>query len=726
MNPLQGLVFGWGARLPVTLQSEAAECGLACLAMIAGYHGHPSDMTELRRRMSLSLKGVNLKHLVCMAEQVGFASRPVRLDLDELQLLKTPCILHWDLNHFVVLRSATRDEIVIHDPAAGVRRLPMALVSKHFTGVALELTPIAGFEPAQPAPRVRMSSLLGRMVGIRRSLAQLFLMALAIEVFTVLSPLFLQWVVDHALVTADASLLLVLALGFALLMLLRTAVFAMRGWMLIVLGASLRVQGPSNLFSHLINLPAAYFEARHLGDVMSRFGSQQQILQAITTDVVETVLDGLLAVVTLVIMFLFAPLLAAVVLAGALCYAALRWVSYTPLRNASAEAIVWAARRDSHFLETLRGIKTIKLFNNQEGRRAQWMNLMVETVNRQLSTQKLRLLLRIANSLLVGSLAIGVVWLGAHGVIENRLTVGMLLAFLAYKDQFLGRVGNLIDRTVDLTMLRLHAERLADIALTAPEPRAHQPPIDTPMPPVAIEARNLRFRYGDSEPWILDRLSFCVEPGETVAIVGASGCGKTTLMKILASLLPQVEGELLVNGEPLASVGVARWRSLIGVVMQDDQLFAGSVADNISFFSERPDAQRIEECARLAALHDELAAMPMGYNTLVGDMGTVLSGGQKQRVLIARALYRQPSVLLLDEATSHLDMDNEKRVSAAIRALRVTRIIVAHRPETIQSADRVIYLDAVGGRAPSDLSARRTVELAAVPHAAAVAQIGSS
>lgn len=725
MNPLQGLVFGWGARLPVILQAEAAECGLACLAMIAGYHGQPSDMTELRHRMSLSLKGVNLKHLIGMAEQVGFASRPVRLDLDELQLLKTPCILHWDLNHFVVLRSATRDEIVIHDPATGVRRLPMALVSKHFTGVALELTPIAGFEPAQPAPRVRLGSLLGRMVGIRRSLVQLFLMALAIEVFTVLSPLFLQWVVDHALVTADRSLLLVLALGFGLLMLIRTAVFAMRGWMLMALGASIRVQGPSNLFSHLINLPCAFFEARYLGDVMSRFGSQQEILQAITTDVVETVLDGLLAAVTLVIMFLFAPLLAAVVLAGALLYAALRWVSYTPLRNASAEAIVWAARRDSHFLETLRGIKTIKLFNNQEGRRAQWMNLMVETVNRQLSTQRLRLLLRIANSLLVGSLAIGVVWLGATGVIENQLTVGMLLAFLAYKDQFLARVGNLIDRTVELTMLRLHAERLADIALTTPEPRTPQTAFDAPMPPVAIEARNLRFRYSDNEPWILDRLSFRVEPGETVAIVGASGCGKTTLMKILASLLPQVEGELLVDGVPLASLGLARWRSLIGVVMQDDQLFAGSVADNICFFAEHPDARRIEECAQLAALHDELAAMPMGYNTLIGDMGTVLSGGQKQRLLIARALYRQPILLLLDEATSHLDMDNEKRVSAAIRALRVTRIIVAHRPETIQSADRVIYLDAVGGRAPSDLSARRAVELAAVPHVAAV-QIGSS
>jgi ATP-binding cassette subfamily B protein RaxB len=713
MKPLDEPAFGWSTRLPMTLQSEAAECGLACISMVAAYHGHLSDMAELRRRMSLSLKGVNLKHLIGMAEQVGLASRPVRLELGELPLLKTPCILHWDLNHFVVLRSATRDQIVIHDPATGVRQLPMALVSKHFTGVALEFAPIAGFEPAEPAPRVRLRSLLGRIVGIRRSLVQLFLLASAIEVLAVLSPLFLQWVVDQALVTADRNLLLVLALGFGLLMLLKITLSAMRGWMLIVLGASLRVQGPSNLFSHLLNLPAAYFEARHLGDVVSRFGSQQEILQAITADVVETVLDGVLAAVTLGIMFLFSPLLAAVVLAGALLYAALRWVSYTPLRNASAEGIVWAARRDSHFLETLRGIKTIKLFGSQEGRRAQWMNLMVETVNRQIGVQKLRLLVRTANSLLIGALAIGVIWLGAHGVIENRMTVGMLLAFLAYKDQFLGRVGSLIDRAVDLVMLRLHAERLADIALTAPEPRAHRPALDGPMPPAAIEARNLRFRYGDNEPWILDRLSFRVEPGETVAIVGASGCGKTTLMKILASLLPQVEGELLVNGEPLASVGLARWRSLIGVVMQDDQLFAGSVADNICFFSEQPDERRIEECARMAALHDEMIAMPMGYHTLVGDMGTVLSGGQKQRLLIARALYRQPSVLLLDEATSHLDMDNERRVSATIRALRITRIIVAHRPETIQSADRVIYLDAAGDRTPSGHPVTRAVELAA-------------
>ena len=726
MNLTDRLDFGWGARLPMYLQTEAAECGLACLAMIAGYYGYQSDITELRRRLAVSLRGANLNDVIGMADRLGLASRPVRLELDELRMLKTPCVLHWDLNHFVVLKSATRDGIVLHDPAVGVRRMPLAVASKHFTGVALELTAAGDFESAQAPPRVRFRSLLGRMVGLKSNLARLFVLAMAIEVFAVISPLFMQWVVDHALVTADRDLLLTLALGFALLLLLRTSVSAMRGWMLVTLGASLKVQGRSNLFSHLVSLPAGYFEARHLGDVMSRFGSQESILQAITTEVVEALLDGLLAGITLAIMFVFAPALTAIVLAGAALYALLRWVFYTPLRQASAEAIVWSARRDSHFLETLRGIKTIKLFNGQEGRRARWLNLLIESVNRQITTQNLRLLFRTANSLLIGALVIVVVWLGAQRVLDNQMTVGMLLAFIAYKDQFLGRVSNLIDKAVDLGMLRLHAERLADIALTVPEPREHTPDATDGRPPVAIEVRNLRFRFGDNEPWVLDGVSFRVEPGEAVAIVGVSGCGKTTLLKILASLLRPAQGEILVDGEPLEGLGIGHWRSLIGVVMQDDQLFAGSIADNICFFSGQPDPPHIEKCARLAAVHEDIIAMPMGYYTLIGDMGTVLSGGQKQRVLIARALYRRPSLLLLDEATSHLDVAGESAVSAAIRATRVTRIIVAHRPETIRSADRVIHLDQTGGRIQAHAAAKRAVELAAVANAAPPAQIGYS
>ena len=601
----------------------------------------------------------------------------------------------------MVLKRAGRNDIVIHDPAVGVRRLTYEAASKHFTGVALELSPAQGFQPTAAAPRVRMTSMLGNLVGLKRSLGELFMLALAIEVFAIASPLFLQWVVDHALVTADRDLLLVLALGFSLLLLIRVAVSAMRGSMLIALGAQLRVQGRGNLFAHLINLPTRYFESRYIGDVMSRFGSQDTILTAISTDVIETLMDGLMALGTLIVMFVFAPTLTAVVLLGAVLYGMVRWASYTPLRQASAEAIMWGARRDSHFLETLRGIRTIKLFNGQEGRRNHWLNLLVETTNRQLTTQKMQLIYRTANTLVIGALAILVVWMGANRVLANTFSVGMLLAFISYKDQFLDRVSSLINKVLDLQMLRLHAERLADVALTAPETRdIALPSGDDRARPAAIDLRNLRFRYGESDPWVLDGIDCRFEAGEFVAIVGPSGCGKTTLLKVLASLFEPTAGEMLVNGTPLSQVGVERYRAMIGVVMQDDQLFAGSIADNISFFSEQPDQERIKACARQAAVHDDIMDMSMGYNTLIGDMGTVLSGGQKQRVLIARALYRQPVMLLLDEATSHLDVGREKAVSDALRSSQVTRIIVAHRPETIMSADRIVTIE--GGKVASD------------------------
>lgn len=701
MNPKDLLNFGVGRRLPITLQTEAAECGLVSIAMVASSFGHRVGPTELKRRFGLSLTGASLKELIRIADAIGLASRPVRLDMHELGLLKTPCVLHWDLCHFVVLKSVGRNDVVIHDPAVGRVRMSMAEVSRHFSGVALELTPSAGFETAAPPPRVKIRALIGQLHGVGRSLGLLLALALGLEVFALVSPLFMVWVIDHALVTADRDLLLTLVLGFGLLLVFQTAISAMRGWTILSLGASMKVQARNNLFGHLINLPPSWFETRYVADVLSRFGSQETILQAITTELVVGVLDGLMCALTLALMLVFAPALTLVVVAGALAYVALRLALYSPLRQASSEEIVWAARRDGHFLESMRGVGAIKLFNGYEDRRSHWLHLLVETINRQLTRQKLELVFRTANMALLGALALVVVWIGASQVLDGVFSVGMLVAFIAYKDLFVRRVTDLTDRLVDLKMLRIHAERLADIALTRPEPRdplAAEDP--TPGRPRSVELRDVWFRYAPMDRFVLQGVSIRIEPGECVAIAGASGCGKTTLLKLLAGLLQPTAGTILIDGEPLSSLGPDRHRALLGVVMQDDQLFAGSIADNIAFFVSRPDQQCIRRAAEMAAIHDDVMAMPMGYGTLTGDMGAVLSGGQKQRVLIARALYRQPGVLLMDEATSHLDVAKERVVNAAVREARATRIVIAHRPETLRASDRVITL--VEGRVALD------------------------
>lgn len=696
---LEHVNFGWRRKLPQHFQSEAAECGLACISMIAAYHGRSEDLIDLRRRFGISLQGARLADLIRVADRLGLASRALRLDLKELRELRLPCVLHWDLNHFVVLREVTSSGIVIHDPATGVRRLSVKQASTHFSGVALELTPTNTFEPKKISSGLRLSDTIGKMVGFRRSLLQLLALALAIEVFSIALPFFLQWTVDHALVSGDRDLLITLAIGFTLLMLIQLAFTAIRGWLLMILATSLKVQGRSSLLTHLLKLPASYFESRYLGDIVSRVGSMDTIQTAITTDLVEALLDGFFGLITLAIMFVFSPTLAAIVLAAVILYGLLRWALYTPLREASMETIVWAARRDNHFLETMRAIKTIKLMGGQNTRRSHWMNLLVETINRDLVTQKLRLLFRIADGLLQGLLNIGIILIGATLVLDNTFSVGMLLAFISYKNQFITRVTELIDKAVDLRMLRLHSERLADIVLSEPE---KSPDVETRMMLApSIEVRNLRFRYSEQDPWVLDGLSFKIEPGESVAIVGPSGCGKTTLLKILTSLLQPTSGEVLIGGEPMSQISLESYRRMIGVVMQDDQLLAGSIADNISFFSAQPKRERVERCAKLAAVDEDVRAMAMGYESLIGDMGTSLSGGQKQRVLLARALYRKPKILLLDEATSHLDVKLERAVNQAIRHTKITRIIVAHRPETIRSAQRVISLEA--GRVSSDL-----------------------
>lgn len=691
---LESLSMGLRRRLPVILQTEAAECGLACLVMVMGYHGVITDLATLRARHAISLKGMTLNTLTKMAgdEKLGF--RAVRLELPDLTQLRLPAILHWDLNHFVVLKSVKSDGVVVHDPNIGERRYSLAEVSKHFTGVALELWPDPGFAPRKEKTVISLGQLIGQVSGFWPMLAQVLTLSLVLQLLVLLGPQLMQVIVDNVVVSRDVNLLTTLAIGFGLLLLMQQGIGIVRSWLLLTISTSVRVQWKANVFSHLLRLPLDYFNKRHLGDIVSRTNAIDEIQRVLTSAFVEALFDGLMVILTLLMMFIYNPTLAWISIVAVSLYLALRLLWYKPLYLATEEQIVRGANLSTHYLETIRGMRTIKLFSRQNVRRGTWQTLLINETNATLTIQKLKILYSLAKSTLSGAANIVLLAMGASQIIAGNLSVGMLVAFLAYRGQFESRLTGLIDQFMDLKMLQLYGERLADVVLTPGEQDTRRLLTDSAIqhaPEIRVEG--LRFRYAEQDPWVLDGISLRVQPGEAVAITGPSGCGKTTFANLLMGVLKPVEGSIHIGAVLLEHVGNDAWRQQVGTVMQDDTLFSGSVAENICFFDPNPEPARIEASARLAAISDDIEAMPMGYQTLVGDMGTVLSGGQKQRVMLARALYKQPQVLVLDEATSHLDIKREAEVNASIAGLNITRIVIAHRPETIGAARRVIEMN---------------------------------
>lgn len=344
MSFLDNVSFGLRRKLPLILQTEATECALACIAMVAGYHGLRTDLATLRRIFLVSIKGSTLGHLMQIAHSLKLTTRPVKLELEDLPQLRLPCILHWNFNHFVVLKAVERNTVTIHDPAFGLRKLSLDEVSGQFTGVALELWPNPEFKPLSFRQRIRLRDLLGHVTGLFRSLGQILLLAVSLEIFALVSPFFLQWVIDNVVVSGDRDLLTTLALGFGLLMLLQQGIGTLRSWVIMHMSTTLNLQWRANIFSHLLRLPVDYFEKRHLGDVVSRFGSIDVIQKTLTTAFVEGILDGLMTIVTLVMMFIYSPSLAWIAVGAMALYGIVRWLWYRPLRNATEEQIVQIGR----------------------------------------------------------------------------------------------------------------------------------------------------------------------------------------------------------------------------------------------------------------------------------------------------------------------------------------------------------------------------------------------
>lgn len=681
-------------KIDLLLQTEAAECGLACIGMIASHYGHKFDLNSLRQKHALTLTGATLADLINICDRLGMSSRPLQLELSEIPELQTPCILHWDTNHFVVLEKQSAGKCYILDPARGRQVLSTEETSLHFTGIALEVFPNDNFELKNDKTEINLFDFWSNVSGLKQTLIQLFVVSFLLQIFALALPFYSQTVIDDVVLNMDRNLLFVLAMSFGALALMKTITEALRSLIILTFGSQMSLQIGNNLFRHLIRLPIDFFHKRHMGDIISRFGSLQNIRDFLTKGLIQGIVDGIMLIGTLIMMLIYSPILTLVVSISVATFTAIKIGLLPALRRKTEESIMTDADQETNIMESIRGIQSIKLAGVETQRQTSWVNKFAKTINKTIEVQKLTIGAKASNTLLFGIENVLVIYIAATLILDKELTIGMMVAFLAYKSQFTDKASLFVDKLIEFKMLKLHLLRLSDIVLTKQEDFSENNTLsENTTIKGKVELRNISFRYSDNSPFLFQRLNLTILPGESIAITGPSGVGKTTLIMIILGLIEPTEGQVLIDGYPLSRWSKRHLRRQLGTVMQDDSLFAGSIVDNVTFSEDTPNIHRATGCLHAAGLLKDIEDMPMGLNTLVADMGSSLSGGQKQRLLLARALYREPKILLLDEATSHLDPVLEKTISENIKRLKITRILIAHRKETISSADRVVRLN---------------------------------
>jgi ABC-type bacteriocin/lantibiotic exporter with double-glycine peptidase domain len=684
-----------GRRVPVMLQMSAVECGAACVAMILSYHGRETSISELREGCAVGRDGVTAQAMAKVARECGLRAKGYSVELPDFKFIPLPAVAHWEFNHFVVVERWSPKRVEIVDPATGRRTLTAEEFSAGFTGVVLTFEPGAQFARRRTANRISKLGFLGYMMqtpGIYGLLLQILLMSLLLQLLGLALPIFTKVLVDQVLPFQMHNVMTILGLGMVMWVLTQTVAGYLRATLLVYMQARLDSQLMLDFFEHLLTLPFRFFQQRTGGDLLMRLGSNMVLREALTSQTMSGILDGSLVVFYLIVLLAWMPAFGLLVLGIGSLQVALVLATTQRMHRLMESDLRAQVESQSYLIEALTGIATLKAAGAEERVLDHWSNLFFNQLNISLQRSHLSIIIDTAMGTLRVFSPLVLLWFGALRVLDGTMSLGTMLAINALAAAFLMPLSSLVSNGQRLQIVGAHLDRIRDVLEAEPEQDTSALE-KTLQLGGRIELKHVSFSYDTGAPLVLNNISLMIEPGQKIALVGRTGSGKSTLAMLLLGLYKPIAGEILYDGVPLEKLNYRMLRSKFGVVLQESFLFSGSIRQNIAFNDPALTLEQVMQAARVAAIHDEIMQMPMGYETLIAEGGTALSGGQRQRLSIARALAHTPSILLLDEATSHLDVMTENLVDQNLSSLSSTRIVMAHRLSTIRNADQILVLE---------------------------------
>jgi ATP-binding cassette subfamily B protein len=677
-------------------QIDEMDCGAASLGMICRHFGRKVSLSRIRQLCHTSTDGTSLKAMCRAATELGLAARALKVSMRNLPHMPLPAIVHWEGNHWMVLIEVTDKYVRVADPASGTRKIPRKEFEQNWSGYAALFDYTIAFQNA-PEGRSSMAWVLPFLNKFRPYLIQVLLLAVAVSFLQLLFPVFTQMVVDKVIVEKDIGLLGTILLGMGIALLFVQSATLVQEYILAFTAVRLDTAMLDFLTRQMLSLPMSYFTSRRTGDIQRRLDGAKQVRQFAVRDGIGAMLAVVQLAGALTLMMLYSVSLTLAFLLTAPLYAGLMIFSFKVLRPMFQSVEESQGKYSSHQIDAIKGIEAVKAAAAEAVFRDTMLNEFL-SVSKKLF--KSSFIVMSYDSLLttIGMLSTAIfLWVGANQVMAGNLSVGGFVAFSSLTAMAYGGILRTLGVWDNVQLASVLMNRLNDIFEQEPEQgrdRSHLTPVHSLEG--RIELRNVSFRYGGPEaPNILTKINLTLAPGRMVALVGRSGCGKTTLIKLIAGLLEPTEGTILFDHTDLKSLNYRDVRRHIGMVLQENHIFNNSIAKNIAFGDAEPDIDRVLHAAQMAAAHDFIMRLPMGYETKIGESGLSLSGGQKQRIAIARAIYNNPPVLIFDEATSALDTESERAIQDNLTRLMAgrTTIVIAHRLSTIREADAIVVME---------------------------------